>query len=68
MIGVIAKLSIQEGKTMFKGPAPRDAQRLVNDQIRIWEQGEKKRAGLEAPEQRGGGRGDPLLYRKPEQG
>jgi cytidylate kinase len=35
---------------MFKGPAPRDAQKLVDDQVIRWEQGEKKRAGGEATE------------------
>lgn len=35
---------------MFKDPAPRDAQKLVDGQIRKWEQDEKKRAGGEAPE------------------
>ena len=35
---------------MFKGPAPRDAQKLVDDQVLRWEQGEKKRAGGEASE------------------
>jgi cytidylate kinase len=33
---------------MFKDPAPRDAQKLVNEQVRRWEQGERKRAGPEA--------------------
>jgi cytidylate kinase len=33
---------------MFKEPAPRDAQRLVDEQVRKWEQGEKKRAGEQA--------------------
>jgi len=35
---------------MFKEPAPRDAQKLVDDQVRKWEQGERKRAGEEAAE------------------
>ena len=35
---------------MFKEPAPRDVQRLVDDQVRRWVQGEKKRAGERAPE------------------
>ena len=35
---------------MFKGPAPRDAQKLVGDQVLRGEQGEKKRAGGEAAE------------------
>jgi len=35
---------------MFKGPSPRDAQKLVDEQVRKWEQGEKKRAGEERPE------------------
>ena len=35
---------------MFKGPAPRDARKLVDDQVLRWEQGEKKRAGGEATE------------------
>ena len=34
---------------MFKEPAPRDAQKLVDDQVRKWEQGEKKSAGEQAP-------------------
>jgi len=32
---------------MFKEPAPRDAQRLVDEQVRKWERGERKRAGEE---------------------
>lgn len=35
---------------MFKEPAPRDVQRLVDDQVRRWVQGEKKRTGERAPE------------------
>ena len=35
---------------MFKEPAPRDAQKLVDDQVRRWEQSQKKRAGEQAPE------------------
>jgi cytidylate kinase len=35
---------------MFKGPAPRDAQKLVDDQVLRWEQGQKKRAGGEESE------------------
>ena len=35
---------------MFKEPAPRDVQRLVDDQVRRWVQGEKKRTGEHAPE------------------
>ena len=35
---------------MFKEPAPRDAQRLVDEQVKKWEQGEKRRAGEQAPE------------------
>jgi cytidylate kinase len=35
---------------MFKEPAPRDAQKLVDDQVRRWEQGERKRTGAEAAE------------------
>jgi cytidylate kinase len=35
---------------MFKEPAPRDVQRLVDDQVRRWVQGEKQRAGARAPE------------------
>ena len=33
---------------MFKEPSPRDAQRLVDEQVHKWKQGEKKRAGEEA--------------------
>jgi cytidylate kinase len=35
---------------MFKEPAPRDAQRLVNDQVHRWERDEKRRSGEKAPE------------------
>lgn len=35
---------------MFKGPTPRDAQRLVEEQLRKWEQSKKQRAGGEAHE------------------
>jgi cytidylate kinase len=35
---------------MFKRPAPRDAQKLVEDQVHKWAQSEKKRAGEETPE------------------
>jgi cytidylate kinase len=35
---------------MFKEPAPRDAQKLVDDQVRRWEQGEKKPADEQVPE------------------
>jgi cytidylate kinase len=35
---------------MFKEPAPRDAQKLVDDQVRRWAQAERKRAGDEAAE------------------
>jgi len=35
---------------MFKEPAPRDAQRLVDEQVRKWERGGKKLAGEEVAE------------------
>ena len=35
---------------MFKGPAPRDAQKLVEEQLRKWEQSKKERAGQDVRE------------------
>lgn len=35
---------------MFKGPSPRDAQKLVDEQLRKWGQSKRERAGEAAPE------------------
>jgi cytidylate kinase len=35
---------------MFKEPAPRNAQKLVDEQVHKWEQGEKRRTAGEVPE------------------
>ena len=38
------------GTAMFKGPAPRDAQKLVEEQLRKWEQSKQERAGKDVCE------------------